>query len=203
MPEGPEVYALAHAIKSWGTECQSYGKHIFINNTDLSFGLKGHVVTINGQIAKKANHWMLGHEKPCNSLDILIQSNKLGLDFMTANKENLIEITSQWANSRKKLGALILDQSLIAGIGVAWGSEICHLAELRPDKTAREQNLSNLVPCMLGIRNYTQQLYVTLMLNGNLETNINAWFENLYAARYMKVYKVGTPIEVAGRTWWV
>ena len=63
MPEGPEVWALHKAIEKYGLSAQSYGKHLFINNRDLSFGLKGRVKLIDGNIQKTSNHWMLGFNK--------------------------------------------------------------------------------------------------------------------------------------------
>ena len=43
--------------------------------------------------------------------------------------ESLQQEVNKWVKSKRKLAALILDQTKITGIGVAWGSEILFKAE--------------------------------------------------------------------------
>ena len=106
---------------------------------------------------------------------------------------------------------VILDQSKICGIGVAWGSEILYNAKLNPDLKACEQSLDKLVDSMIEIRTQIQNTYIGFYLynhydydnKDNLKELINDWFENLYKIRKMNIYKKGTKIQISGRSWWI
>jgi len=125
----------------------------------------------------------------------------LGVSWIHATEAELQEVVAKWAGLKRTLGALLLDQSQISGIGVAWGSEILCKAGLRPDIKACSQDLSNLVDTLLDVKNSVQQLYkAELEKTCDIQGFINAWFNNLYAVRQMHVYKTGTPITVSGRT---
>lgn len=95
----------------------------------------------------------------------------------------------------------MLDQTKIAGIGVAWGSEILFKAGLRPDMRACDQNLSTLADSILYIRNHIKNIYEKELKDP--EQLINDWSDNLYQVREMQIYKKGSKIEVLGRSWWV
>jgi len=204
MPEGPEVFALAYAIQKYGLHCESYGKHLFINNSDLSFGLIGKVKIVNGIIEKNTNHWRTGYNRSCTNISELIQNNKLGVNLLTTDLSTVLTIVNNWQKSKKKLALLLLDQSQIAGIGVAWGSEICNLANLRPELPAKEQDLSKLAQTIIFIRDNIRNLYQTFVDNSKSnEIFINEWFDNLYTIRNMTVYKKGKSIEISNRNWWI
>ena len=203
MPEAPEVWALHKAIERYGLKCEAYGKHLFVNGCDISFGLKGKVRLVDGNIEKSSNHWMLGYNRPCTHLSELIRTNKLGINWMTAIGVEIIQLIDFWKNSRRKLAVLILDQSQIAGIGVAWGSEICYRAGLSLDIPAKEQDLSCLATVLLEMRVHISEIYRNFIENNEPEAVINNWFDNLYQIRKMKVYKKGKQFDIAGRTWWI
>jgi len=207
MPEGPETYALGLALKKDGFNAQSYGKHLYLPDIkeDWSFGLNGRVhIDSNHKLTKVNAGFVNGSIKHANNIQEVIENNKLGINFIDANSEQLGNIIDKWQKSRKKLGGLILDQSQIAGIGVAWGSEILHIAgDLHPDIAAKDQNLSKLSNAMLTIRNYIKQLYENYVNEHDGEEIINGWFDNLYTIRSMKVYKKSTKIETGGRSWWI
>ena len=133
---------------------------------------------------------------------------------MTASKEELEKEIDKWIKSKKKLAALILDQSKICGIGVAWGSEILFKADLRPEVRACDQVLNKLVDSMVVIRKNIQETYelelerileVCKIYNNNnkLRLLIDDWFENLYEIREMVIYRKGSKFQVLGRSWWV
>jgi len=122
---------------------------------------------------------------------------------MTANEEEIKNEIEKWKNSKKKLAGLLLDQKRIAGIGVAWGSEILHHANLSPDLPSNKQNIENLSESILFIREQIKKKYQDFMDEKNNRETINEWFENLYEIREMKVYKKGKKINVLGRNWWV
>ena len=188
MPEGPEIYALSKAIQKCGIQCESYGKHLYIYNRDWSFGLGGRVAYKDGKIIKGESGWIIGKNLRACSIEQVVTGNNLGRDWMNCSDfSDLIEI---WKKSRKALGALLLDQSQIAGIGVAWGSEILHSAgNLKPDIPAREQDLGSLNRVIIDIRNHVREIYD--LGDKNPIEFINHWFDNLYSIRKMNVYKVG------------
>ena len=204
MPEGLEVHALAYAIQKIGIPCQSYGKHLYINGRDLSFGLMGKVKLNNGIIEKTGNHWMTGYNVACPTAEDLVLTNRLGMNYATATIDDLETIIHKWGKSKRKLAVLLLDQSHIAGIGVAWGSEICHKSGLNPNLPANKQCLDNLAATMIEIRDTTWNIYKDYIDKcQSLEDFVNEWFDNLYGIRQMVVYKKGTKLEIASRNWWM
>jgi formamidopyrimidine-DNA glycosylase len=204
MPEGPEVWILSKAINMHFNEqkSESRGKHLFILDVkeNWSFGLTGKVqLDEKNELAKINAGWIYGDKIPYDILENEI--GKLGIDFMNANEELFREEVDKWIKSKKKLAGLMLDQTKIAGIGVAWGSEILFRAGLRPDMRTCDQNLSKLADSILYIRNDIKNIYEKELKEP--ESLINGWFENLYEVRQMQVYKKGSKVEVLGRSWWV
>jgi len=123
---------------------------------------------------------------------------------MDAENEQINKIVESWTKSKKKLGGLLVEQSFICGIGIAYGSEILYDAGLKPDIKANEQNLSKLSQSIINVRNKIKQHYIEeLDKCNNLKEFINKWFYNLYEIREMNIYKKGTKIDVLGRTWWM
>lgn len=216
MPEGPEVWILSKAINNYYSNDNtfSYGKHLIIKDKkqNWSFGLKGKVDISPNELFKLECCWLHGDTQSFNDESEI--KNKLGLDWLTCSKEELEQCVSKWRKSKKKLAGLLLDQTLICGIGVAWGSEILLEAGLRPELKACEQNLDLLVDSMLKIRTqvmnvYNDELFKLMEVckiygnNDKLRLFVNEWYENLYQLRTMLVYKKGNSIEVLGRKWWV
>ena len=204
MPEGPEVWILSKAINSHFNEQKSLsrGKHLFIpgKKENWSFGLTGKVqLDEKNELFKLNTGWIYGDQVKYENLEDEVA--KLGIDFMNANDNLIREEVDKWIKSKKKLAGLMLDQSKISGIGVAWGSEILFKAGLRPDMRTCDQNLSTLVDSILYIRNKIKNIYENELKDP--ESLINGWFENLYQVREMNVYKKGSKIEVLGRSWWV
>jgi len=217
MPEGPEVLILSKAINRYYMETvnvktNSYGKHLIINDImeDWSFGLTGKVKIDHNNNLKKINTGLVyGQENSYKEYDELVQglSSKLGTDWMRSSRTLLQQEVNKWVKSKRKLAALILDQTKITGIGVAWGSEILFKAELRPDVSACEQNLSKLVDIMIMIREEIEEIYTNELDKKTdkltIKEFIDGWFSNLYEIREMNIYKKGTKLEVLGRNWWV
>jgi formamidopyrimidine-DNA glycosylase len=206
MPEGPEVWILSKAVNKFYKKDRtiSYGKHLFIldKSENWSFGLTGNVALDHyneNELIKIETGWINGHQVKYKNLEDEV--GKLGIDFMNANEDLIREELDKWIKSKKKLAGLMLDQTKISGIGVAWGSEILIRAGLRPDMRACDQNLTTLADSILYIRNDIKNIYEKELKEP--ESLINGWFENLYEVREMKVYKKGSKIEVFGRSWWV
>ena len=224
MPEGPEVWILSKAINTFylNDNTSSYGKHLLVKDIkeNWSFGLNGKVgITPFNELVKIDSGWINGENIKYNNYEDSIK--ELGLDWMTASKEELEKEVDKWIKSKKKLAGLILDQSKISGIGVAWGSEILFKADLRPDMRTCDQVLTEgssgsnkLVDSMIEVRKKIQETYeleltrtleVCKIYNNDnkLRLLINEWFENLYEIREMDIYKKGSKLQVLGRSWWV
>jgi formamidopyrimidine-DNA glycosylase len=204
MPEGPEVWILSKMINNYYADdnTTSIGKHLIFKDIqeDWSFGLNGKVkINENNVLVKIETGWIYGEKKQ--------YVKSIGLDWMTASKKELEEEVQKWTKSKKKLATLILDQSKICGIGVAWGSEILYKAKLNPDLKACDQSLDKLADSMFEICTQIQDTYINYHNenydNNNLKELINDWFENLYKIRKMNIYKKGTKIQISGRSWWI
>jgi formamidopyrimidine-DNA glycosylase len=206
MPEGPEVWILSKAVNEFYKKDRtiSYGKHLFIldKSENWSFGLTGKVqLDEKNELFKLNTGWIYGDQVKYENLDL--EKDKLGIDFMTADEGIIREEVDKWIKSKKKLAGLMLDQTKISGIGVAWGSEILFRAGLRPDMRSCDQDLSTLADSILYIRNVIKNIYEKELKEQGAEEVIGKWFENFYQVRQMQVYKKGSKIEVLGRNWWV
>jgi formamidopyrimidine-DNA glycosylase len=214
MPEGLEVFILSKAMKSLGFECSSYGKHLLIKELhngekyDISFGLIGKIkLDKNLKIQKIENNEIpSGDMKKINSYEEA--KEKLGIDWVKATKEEISEIVYKWKNRKKQIGALLIEQNELCGIGVAWASEILHNAKINPTEKAHTLEFLNLIEPLINsiiyirdkmIKNYLQNIGVD-----NIKF-VNEWFENLYKIREkdMKVYKKGDEIKVGGRIFYI
>jgi len=204
MPEGPEIWILGKALQIYynNYNYDTYGKHLLImdRSEDWSFGLTGKVYINENNVLEKVNSGLVyGEIKVINNIN-----KNFGQNWMTyCDDKDLENIVNSWKTSKKQLGTMLLDQSQIAGIGVAWGSEILAKANLRPEKKCCEQDLTNLVSSLTTIRDEIHDLYLSIVNNEeNLKNFINNWFKNLYSIRQLKVYKKGQQIKVGGRTWY-
>ena len=206
MPEGPEIWILSQAINKYygGEYAQSYGKHLIYKGQDWSFGLTGKVNINDDDVLEKINTGIAYGELKENFSK---KELNIGLDWMNESDENLYKITDTWKSSKKNLGPLMLDQSQIAGIGVAWGSEILNLANCKPHIKACDQaeRLHEIVDAMKLIRLQIMNLYTLILFDNrnNLKIFINKWFKNLYKVRQMTTYKKGKKIAVSGRNWYI
>ena len=209
MPEGPEVWILSEAINKFyhSEKTKAYGKHLFIfknenKGENWSFGLTGKVqITDDNILLKRDTGWIFGDHVQFD--DYETETKKLGINWLTSSEADLRKEVDTWIKSKKKLAGLMLDQTKISGIGVAWGSEILFKAGLRPDMRTCDQTLSKLADSMIEIREKTKKLYNEQLDEDNCREFINNWFENLYEIREMSIYKKGSKIEVLGRSWWV
>jgi formamidopyrimidine-DNA glycosylase len=225
MPEGPEVWILSEAINKY-YHCEkttAYGKHLFLfppllepnTNTKFgstflkggcgfnwSFGLTGKVQILDDNTIIKLNSgWIYGDQIEFH--DFTEETRKLGTNWLTSSAADLHKVVDSWIKSKKKLAGLILDQTRISGIGVAWGSEILFRADLRPDMRACDQVLNKLADTMIEIRENVKKQYSEQIDELNCKEFINDWYENLYEIREMSIYKKGSKLEVLGRSWWV
>ena len=209
MPEGPEVWILSEAINKYYhfEKTVVYGKHLFVFNNEKegenwSFGLTGKVqITDDDKLNKLNTGWIYGEKIKFDNYTS--ETKKLGIDWLTCSKEDLHKEVDTWIKSKQKIAALMLNQHLISGIGVAWGSEILYKAGLRPDMRACDQVLNKLADTMYEIRENIKILYSEQVDESNCKEFINEWFTNLYEIREMNVYKKSSQIKVLGRNWWV
>jgi hypothetical protein len=200
MPEGLEVYHLARVLRASGVapDAHSVGKHLYVYGQDWTFGLSGRVrLGPDGKLQKVNTGRVhgsvvdLGVGDPCEP--------RLGVDFAWAAYDTLAAaVHGHWTGSRRLLGPLMLDQDVVAGIGVAWGSEILKAAGgLHPGRPAKDQDLRGLAAAMCRVRDAALAQY------SDRVKDVDGWFDSLYAVRTMAVYKKGLPVEVGGRTWWM
>ena len=215
MPEGPEVWILSKAINRF-YDCEktkAVGKHLFVFNNESdesyenwSFGLSGTVHITDTNELHKQKTGIVGENSICSE-PFEEEIKKLGINWMTCSNEDLFKEIDKWVTSKKKLAGMLLDQTNISGIGVAWGSEILNRAELRPELRCCDQNLHNLAESMVEIRENLKPLYANLLDESNskdfVKDFVNEWFANLYKTRAMNVYKKGSQLNVLGRNWWV
>lgn len=205
MPEGPEVWILSKAVNMYynTNKTKSYGKHLFIDdiNENWSFGLTGKVkIDNNNELVKLNSGYVHGHQTKYNDYNKEIYN--LGIDWLTCKEEEIIEEIKQWSKSRKMLAVLLLDQSKISGIGVAWGSEILYNSQLKPNIPACNQDINILSVVMIKMRDEIKTAYSSMVNVQNSKEFINGWYNNLYDKREMQIYKKGTQIKVSGRIWW-
>jgi len=209
MPEGPEIWILSEAINKFyhSEKTKAYGKHLFIfknekEGENWSFGLTGKVCLLdNNELIKLHAGWIYGDQLSFDTYES--ETQKLGTNWLTSSEADLRKEIDSWIKSKKKLAGLLLDQTKISGIGVAWGSEILFKAGLRPDMRACDQTLNKLADSMIEIRENIKKKYSEQINNSTCREFVNNWFENLYEIREMDIYKKGSKVEVLGRSWWV
>jgi len=192
MPEGPEVYILAKVFKSIGFESDSIGKHLILRDAhtgelfDFSFGLGGKIKVEDNLSVSKINHRTLPSGYKLKVQKKKEVEDKLGVDWMKATKEEIEYIVKGWVKRKKQVGALILDQSEIAGIGVVWASEILHRAKIQPELKANLIEFldlkDNLVDAIYEIGKRIKKVYLN-SVEKDEKKFINSWFHNLYQIR--------------------
>lgn len=203
MPEGPEVWALAYCLKKLGLECESYGKHLFCNGIDYSFGLSGGMrISNNLKLTKVNRGFVYGSANECESL---LKTAKC--DWMNSTKKEITEIVEKWKmeKPKHKIISLLKDQTEICGLGVAWISEIMHESKLPIVATTKQIN-ELLIDSICNIRDSVKSLYQSKVDSLSCKMDqirfVNCWcYYNLYRIRPMNVYQHvnAIPIKTCGR----
>ena len=205
MPEGPEVFILGDVLRYLDLTIETYGKHLLYKDNagrcyDITFGLIGKIIVIKTSegydIQKVTNTPLSGDIRHIPDFES-IKSN-LGVDWVTGSREDIERVVTSWTSRPKKIGALLLDQHEICGIGVAWGSEILHTAGISPIDLANTIDVNRLVDAIINKRDYSISQYKNISI-GDPEYFANRWFGNLYNVREMEVYKIGKEVMVSGR----
>ncbi len=205
MPEGPDVWYLCRLINrlNYNLSVYSHGKHIYVKKNDkyidYSFGLTGKLIVYNGEISKNNCGFLPGDTNIVSSI-----GEGLGVSFMDMELEDFQKIVDEkFKNSKAVLATTILNQKIIAGIGIAWGSEILHIAGLKPDVKANIQDLSNLPDAMYQVKKTCKELFTQICDNIPEDELINTINTFNYRILPMKVYKKGTHCIVSKRTWYI
>lgn len=216
MPEGPEVWALSYALNKLKLNTQSYGKHLLYRGTDYSFGLTGsiHIEYTNDndidndvnnndkyKLTKVNKGLVYGKETQYNKY---VEFAKI--DWMTASDEQIYNIYMEWKKKpKKKAVSLLIDQSEMCGLGVAWISEIMNTAQLSIE-TKMENVNDVLVKSICETRDKVKKLYKDIIDNITKEEEliefVNKWYyHNLYKMRTMHVYgnKMANKVKSGGR----
>lgn len=219
MPEFAEVFALHYALDKIGVKTICHGKHLFLieDGLDFTFGLNGRVsIDPNTlELLHKPSYGISGGVNEYFDIQEMISKNRLGVDLTYSSIEAIEKKITEWSRRNKTLGSLLLDQSEISGIGIAWGSEILYSAGLVPGAKASSMvplEIQRLVVHILGIRNIAINTYMDyieeLWTNGGRQAMVdfvNNWFKNLYQIRKMDIYKNPNAAKekIAGRDFYV
>jgi formamidopyrimidine-DNA glycosylase len=210
MPEGPEVFLLAYFLKEkLSVDCRSYGKHLFCldDGKDYSFGLYGRVF-FNQETRKlqKVTRGPISGDV-VDGFDI---EKRLGPDFMSMSISDFERVLRKWKTARNRtVATLFLDQEEIAGLGVAWTSEIAHHAGKfnleKKGKDMTEEDVNNLSLAMYSIQQYIKNDLFSKVKDVDPVKFVNEWCENLYAVRAgdLNVYKKGKPVLIGSRQFWI
>ena len=208
MPEGPELWALGQMLTRAGVPSTVVGKHLWAAGQDYHFGLTGRARLAAGvltHIPAAYKSYLSGKvDATFGSVEDLVTAHNLGVDWMTGTEVQLATRIAAAMASRATLGSWMLKQECIAGVGVAWASEMCAAAGLRPDLPCNTQNLRGLASVYLAFQGRLMGEYGAILdAVTTPEEFVNAWCDNLYASRRMAVYQGGTTVLVSGRVFWV
>ena len=208
MPEGPEVFALCLALNRLGLDAECYGKHLFHNRLDYSFGLNGrvHFDPDTQTLSKVASGYIPGDCRPMASLQLIQLEHNKAPDWIEATRSEFEPLMRDLFRSRKTIASALLDQRSVAGIGVAWGSEILHAAGIDPGSRSKDIDPVRFMDALIETRDRIREQYsrfVDSLPESELPRFVNEWFRNLYEIREMRVYKKGTLVVFSGRNWWI
>ena len=205
MPEGLEVFMLGDVLRYLDIDVKTHGKHLLYRDTagrcyDITFGLVGKINLLKTSegydIQKLTNTALSGDIRHIPDFESIVDN--LGVDWVSGTREDIERVVSSWSTRSKKIGALLLDQHEICGIGVAWGSEILHVAGISPSAMANVIDTRKLVDAILDKRDESMSQYKNISI-GDPEYFVSRWFGNLYNVRDMKVYKIGKEVVISGR----
>jgi formamidopyrimidine-DNA glycosylase len=196
MPEGLEVYVLARVLRNLGIACSSHGKHLLVKDPhigkmfDISFGLEGKIkVSKDLKISK-----VCVEGKPCGKIDAISDfqeaRDRLGIDWVSCSRAQLLSIVKGWGLRKKNISALLVDQSQIAGIGRYWVKEILRNAMIDAKIKAHTLDFLGLtevlVDSMIKVRDKALENYMNSVPKDELKF-VNEWFKNLYVIRTKKL----------------
>uniref|UniRef100_A0A6C0KTR4 Formamidopyrimidine-DNA glycosylase H2TH DNA-binding domain-containing protein n=1 Tax=viral metagenome TaxID=1070528 RepID=A0A6C0KTR4_9ZZZZ len=215
MPEGIEVFILAKVLKDIGYVCHSLGKHLILTHPytgelyNYTFGLAGRVKINEGSLELiKINHPRIVSGEMTKINNVKEVEEKLGIDWMFATREQLEIVIRSWLGRKKQIGALLIDQKEICGIGVTWASEILHISKIHPTLKTNLLQFLDLINGLLDAIISTREKYVKIyyrIITKDRKKFVNSWFHNLYEERknYLKVYGKGEILRVSGRNFYI
>lgn len=212
MPEGPEVYLLSVHLQRLGVPCFAYGKHIFVEINpsenklrDISFGLYGRVYySKKDNVLEKVLGGPISGDDKIVTVTNISKDLGLGPDYMSLTLEQCQALVRKWATMKRTLASIMLDQEEIAGLGVAWISEIAYRAgRLDLSLKAKDLDLRALPNTMMAVQEYIKKELQDIFSTWDSETFVNGWFQNIYKVRQMLVYKKGRPVLIHSRQFWM
>lgn len=201
----------------------AHGKHLFLHTTgDLSvhvhLGMQGKWLRfpdpsvpplrqVRLRLATGDVAWDLVAPMTCEVLDppgVAAVVSRLGPDPLRADGDADMAI-AKLRRTRGPIGAALLDQSLIAGVGNVFRSEALHAVRVAPQRPARDMTESDLH----RLWQVLQQMMARAVEDGRIVTVDGPDRLNLPESRSRKVYKqehcrdCGAPVvtsRVGGRT---
>lgn len=215
------MLAVAWLLQAAGyKDAIAVGKHLLCAGMHYTFGLNGGLALPakwTGDLRQPPAH--TSHGKICgaavrfdgDAAALRAATGVSTVDWMGASASSMQAVIDKAAAQKVALGAWMLDQSKIAGVGLAWASEIAHVAGL--DVSARmcdqKSKLRGLGAVYASMRDRVLEEYRefvdTVKASGTVADAIAAWYGNLRAVRTMLVYGVtgGSRVQVGGRSFWV
>lgn len=212
MAEGPELWFLSNAINTHYEIpiTSNYGKHMFIHSPeaptikDWTYGLKGKVKISKDLSMRKvaSGSFLVGYENDWANIEEARQN--LGVNWMMAPFDDIIALVNSWKTSKRTLGALLTDQSEIAGVGIVWACEILGAIYLDPTKKACEQELTYLAGSLLNFRVYAKHIYSEYLFANqeHLDETVNAWPDNILPLRELVIYGKCDQVKLGNRQWY-
>jgi len=212
MAEGPELWFLSNAINTHYEMpiTSNYGKHMFIHSPeaptikDWTYGERGRVKISKDLSMRKVSsgNVLVGFENDWENIEEA--KKNLGINWMMANYDDIVALVDTWRPSKRTLGALLTDQSEIAGIGIVWACEILGAVYLDPTKRACDQELTYLAGSMMNLRVYAKYIYSDYLFahQERLDEIVNEWPHNLFPLRELIIYEKCDPVKLGVRQWY-
>lgn len=206
MPEGPDVWYFTQLINKhskYKNNIVCHGKHIYdlsvLPYKNYSFGLTGKLKFESGNIVKNNTGYCYGNE-----VNTYVVGENLGISFMEMTLDDFNKIVSSWQKSKSMISSLLLNQNIISGIGIAWGSEILFRAKLMPNIKAYLGDLSLLAISMYNVQIYCKDEYIKYINKMDLTDYMIEKLINDFNYRIinMDVYKKGNQLKVSNRIWY-
>lgn len=182
MPEGPEVFVLANALRSIGFDCKSVGKHLVLKDFhtgewfDFSFGLEGGIFLDD----KMHIHKIETPDSP-SGYKLKIKTpkeveEKLGLDWMKATEDDLKSLIETWKSRKRQIGHMLIDQKEICGIGRVWSNMILKTANIEPHIKCNVLEFLSLkdalVKSLFNTREHAKKRYI---VGADIRKFVNEW----------------------------
>lgn len=175
------IDALVHLEGAIIDAVECHGKMMFVvseGKTILLFqlGMTGQLIVSDKDVPKKPHThlcWQLSNGKelryidprrfgliaPCDDVYRKTLTNKLGPDPFTMTDAVVPMLTASIQSSSRAIKEVILDQSMIAGVGNIYASEALFLAKIHPEKRASSLSTKDIIKLINAIIHVLNEAY--------------------------------------------